>query len=314
MKTTPDRIDTGSLKFLRPLLAQIPALRMYTGEIPRFRIVIDACEMVHALLYHLKYPERGPPLLNELIRADLLEVHAPRWLETEMHSAIPQAAESSGFSEGALWDIFETYRPKLLWDETLRTAGSSGCDPKDVPYIVLAEKIAAVGIFTNDPDIAKLGGHPLSIGFIVATKDYARSAAKSISYRIASVLIPGVTLLTVVGTAVGIVNLFMRMPPGVQATIIAALGVALAIPKSRRWLMDFAGMLVSLARDVAPELMRGILDLAAAAEAEKPITDATLAKATQLTQRPRRRLKPAAAARRVATRKPVTISGTAQPR
>ena len=310
MNSEVQRFDTGSLDFLRHMLERMPMLKLAAGEIPRFRIVIDANEVVSALLYRLQHPERGRPLLDELIRASLLEVHAPRWLEVELKSVIPKVAAELGLAAAALWKEFEDYRPKFHWDEALCAPGANGsCDPKDEPYVFLAEKIGAVGIYSNDSHISKLGGHRLDRGFIIATRDYARSAAKSIGSRVSGLMIPTAAFMAAIGIVVVVAKGITRMPPGVRVALFGGLALALAVPRSRQWLADKADLLWSFAQDATPHLFKIMGELTAVANAEKPTTEAALASVTHLTRGPRRRVRPAAIARRTSQR-PVTLTGT----
>lgn len=311
MDDKTERFDTGTLGFLRSFVERIPMLMASTGAIPRFPIVIDANALVRAMLQRLRYPGRGT-LIEELTRATILEVHAPRWLEIEMRSAIPQVAASSGFTEHELWRVFESYRAMIKWDDNFASPGRHGCDPKDVPYVVLAEKIGAVGIFTNDRHIAELGGHPLTMDFIIAVRDYSRSAAKSIGARATSVMIPGSILLVLMGLLVILIKAIARLRPDLKLVMLAGLGVALAIPSSRKWLADVAELAGTAVSDATPQVLGVVRDLLAVADVEKPRTDEALIVATRMTRKPRRRLTPAAAARRAQTRKAVTVTASAQ--
>jgi hypothetical protein len=306
MNSKDQRFDTGSLDFLRHMLERIPMLKVSAGEIPRFRIVIDANEVVSALLYRLQHPQRGRPLLDELIHATLLEVHAPRWLEVELRSVIPKVAAEMGLAAAALWKEFEDYRPKFHWDEAICSAGADGsCDPKDEPYVVLAEKVGAVGIYSNDSHISKLGGHRLDRGFIIASRDYARSAAKSIGSRVSGLMIPTSAFMVAIGIVVAVVKGIARLPPGLRLAVLGGVALAIAVPQSRRWLADKGDLLWSLIQDATPQLFKIMGELTALANAESATTQAALASVTRLTRRPCRKPLPTVAGRR-APRRPVT--------
>jgi hypothetical protein len=80
------RFDTAQLASLRMALAKLASKNLRLGEIVQFHIVVDA--------NRIRYPDRGPTSLEQMIRATILIAYAPRWLDAEMVSAIPQAAAS----------------------------------------------------------------------------------------------------------------------------------------------------------------------------------------------------------------------------
>jgi hypothetical protein len=101
-----------------------------------------------------------------------------------MVSAIPQATAKCNVPAATLWERWNEYSALLVWDETLREPGSASsdcCDPKDLPYVLLERKIGANGTLTKDPHIAKLGGHPLTLDFVLSARGYARTVVVAVN-------------------------------------------------------------------------------------------------------------------------------------
>jgi hypothetical protein len=133
---------------------------------------------------------RGATALEELIRSTVVVAHAPRWLDVEMASAIEQASRQYGLPTEALRERWKEFQALFIWGETLREPGQASsecCDPKDLPYVLLERKIGADGILSRDRHIGKLGGHPLTLDFVLSTRGYAREVVKTITLRVGGI-------------------------------------------------------------------------------------------------------------------------------
>lgn len=198
------------------MVAQIPALQASIGDIARFRLVVDANFVISELIHRVRHPERGASAFVELVKATLIEVFAPRWLETEMTtSAIPKAAKRSKVPEDKLRAAWAEFKPMLKWDETLGQTGTptTDCiDLKDLPYVQLQKKLNADGILSKDTDISRMGGHLLTLDFVFSTRAYARSLVTTVSIRVMTVYsarqdkLPGVYQGMLVGAAIAAVG------------------------------------------------------------------------------------------------------------
>jgi hypothetical protein len=239
MSTSPPRVDTSAIGPLQEILNWLSTRNIVIGGFFRFSVVIDANAVIADLIYRSRHPDRGPTAFEELVRATILVPHAPRWLETEMESAIPQAAAKRSLAEATLWEWWHHYRSLLVWHDTPAesNAATGDCwDPKDRPYVLLESKLRADGILTKDADIARMGGHPLSLDFVLSTREYARASVVTVSLRVYGVLFPAITLMALAGALRGIANKVAALPPAVKAVLIAAGIIALAHPESRRWI------------------------------------------------------------------------------
>src|SRR3990167_8375963 len=112
------RIDTINIRQLRTLLDSNRELLASIGQFAQFRVVIDANFVIRDLLQKIKYPGRGRTALEEVVRAGVLEVYAPRWLETDLTSAIQQVAKRRNVAEADLWSTWRDYQALIKWDET----------------------------------------------------------------------------------------------------------------------------------------------------------------------------------------------------
>lgn len=242
MKPSIHPYDTAQLGPLRQVATQIPALRAAIGDIARFRLVIDANFVVQELIHRIRCPHHGASAFEELVKATVIDVFAPRWLEMEITtSAIPKAAKRSKVSELELRARWAQFKPLLKWDETLAKPEPSAtefCDPKDPPYVLLQHKMNADGILTKDAHIARMGGHPLSFDFILSTRNYARSAVTTVSICVMGIVIPTATVALIVDLLRRLTRLFSALPDPIKALIILGAAVALMHPDSRRWIAD----------------------------------------------------------------------------
>lgn len=241
MKETTARFDTGQLGLLREMVKKLAAHKVVITGIVQFTVVVDVNMVVPDLVYRVRFPDRGATAFEELIRSTVLVAHAPRWLDIEMVSAISQVSMQYGLPAEALWARWREFQTLIVWDETLRDPGEIGgecCDPKDLPYVLLESKLQADGILTRDRHIARIGGHPLTLDFVLSSRNYAREVVKTVTLRVAGVIVPTASLMILDHILRSIGRGVASLPPSVKAFLVAAGLVALAHPRSRQWLVD----------------------------------------------------------------------------
>lgn len=236
------RFDTGQLGVLRQVIARIPALQASIADIATFRLVVDANFVIQELIHRIRCPHHGASAFEELVKATVIDVFAPRWLDTEVTtSAIPKAAKRSKVSELDLRAKWAEFRTLLKWDDSLHepsVASSTCCDPDDLPYVLLEQKLNADGILSKDRDIARMGGHPLTLDFVLSTRKYARSAVTTASIRVMGVVLPALALLALMDLLRSMVRIFGALPDAVKVLVIVGGAIALLHPGSRKWLAD----------------------------------------------------------------------------
>jgi predicted nucleic acid-binding protein len=301
------RFDTIQLGPLRQVIASIPALQETIGGIATFRLVVDANFAIQELIHRIKCPQHGPSAFEELVKATVIEAHAPRWLDTEMVTAIPKAARRSRVSADDLNKQWLEFRSLLKWDDTLhelRTQSNDVCDPKDVPYVLLEQKLNADGILTRDTDISRMGGHPLTLDFVFTTRKYARNAVAHVSIRVMGVVVPTVTAMAIVASLRQLARGFTAMPIPARTILVGGGLIALLHPTSRKWMFDRCVEAVALIQPVLEECMRigatlSDLRAASAAEASKHLQEAN-----RISRPKRAVVLPKRQSRRTGTRRP----------
>lgn len=263
-RTRPEiKFDTTHIGFLREVLDKNSSLRDAIGPIVQFRIVVDANFVIQDLTQHVRYPERGATALEELVKATVVEVFAPRWLDSEMASAIPQVAAKRKLPEEELWAHWMEYRTLLKWDETYLTAsgdGESVVDPKDMPYVQLEKAIGAHGILSQDRHIEKMGGNRLTLDFVLSTRSYARATVVTLGLRVCGLMLGVVALkalmklLQVFGRVIG------KLPDSARAILLVSIIAALAHPGARKWIYERFTTLAATVKPVLDGVWDGIVE------------------------------------------------------
>src|ERR1700722_13032434 len=225
MNAMTARFDTSQIGRLRELLKKLAARNVFIGGIVQFSVVVDVNMVIPDLVYRVRYPDRGATALEELIRSTVVVAHAPRWLDVEMASAIEQTSIQYKVPTEELRKRWKEFRALLIWDETLREPGEGGsecCDRKDLPYVLLERKIGADGILSRDRHISKLGGHPLTVDFVLSTRGYARAVVKSITLRVGGIVVPLASLIILAGVLRSIGKGIAALPPPIKALLLAS--------------------------------------------------------------------------------------------
>jgi predicted nucleic acid-binding protein len=314
--TSTLRFDTGQIGPLRKLLEQVPSLRASMGDFVRFRLVVDANFVIQELIHRIRAPHHGASAFEELVKATVIDVFAPRWLETEMvSSAIPKAAKRRKVSEIELLARWLEFRALLKWDESLREPGtpSSGCDPKDLPYVLLQQKLNADGILSKDAHIARMGGHPLTLDFVFSTRNYARSAVTTVTIRVMGTVLGTVAIMALVDLLRSITRAFATLPNPIKALLLIGGAIALLHPASRRWLADRCADACTMIEPAARGVMECVTALAATSAAAESRASAHLVEATRAVRPKRNSIGVAPRARRRRSRARVPSATSTSP-
>jgi hypothetical protein len=230
----------------------------------QYAVVIDANFAIGDLLHKHRNPDRARTAAEEVIASSVLRIHAPRWLDAEMTgSAIPQVARDRGIPENELQELWAKYRVHLIWDESLNTpeAFKESSNPKDMPYVVLQYAVAAAGILTNDKGMARLGGKPLRLDFVLAMREYARATAFCVGVRFGGAMIGWVSIAALVDGIRGLALLVTKLPPWGRALCLVAVLVVVLHPKLRARVLDLLSDAWSAAELAAPELQKLIVTM-----------------------------------------------------
>lgn len=259
-----------------------PALLNSIKQFAQFRVVVDANIVIQDLIHRVKFPERGNTALQELVQSTVIEAHVPRWLETEMASAIPQAAERQSLSEEKLWNCWQEYKYLLKWDDTLAEVSPTGLsvvDPKDLPYVLLEKAVGAVGVLSHDRHLQKMGANRLTFDFVLTVRAYARASVVDVGIRVSGIML-GTVALGVFRSLISALRAMMeRLPPAWKLVLAIAGFIAVLHPATRAWISDRLRSIAPAIAALWNETLPGIMELSETAKAKRGEADANLSQA-----------------------------------
>ncbi len=235
------RVDTVNIRHLRALLSNDNELIASIGQFAQLRVVIDANFVIRDLLQKIKYPERGRTALEELVSASVIEVYAPRWLETDLKSAIQQISRKGKVAEAHLWSAWSRYQALIKWDETWEKPPDKfkpTDDPKDLPYVLLEALVGASGVLSNDRDIERMGGNRLTLDFVLSTREYARAAVVSVSISVSGRFVGTMAIEGLVRVIAAIKSNLAKLSPEWKLVLFGVAVFAFLHPRSRAWLTE----------------------------------------------------------------------------
>lgn len=93
---------------------------------------------------------------------------------------------------------------------------------KDLPYVLLERKIGADGILSRDRHIGKLGGHPLTLDFVLNPRGYAREVVKTITLRVGGIVVQVTSLMILDGVLRGVGRGVAALPTWTMASFAAS--------------------------------------------------------------------------------------------
>lgn len=267
----------------RNILESNDQLRQIIGEIATFRVVIDANAVISEINQMVRYPERGRSALQELVAASVFEVVAPRWLEQEMDSAIPQYCKKRKVDPQAAWAAWDEFSELIVWDDSIvEIVDVDLPDPKDAPYIWTSLITEAVGILSKDTHIEAMGGNRLSLEFVFHCRSYARARTISVAIIVNGITLGLVSLALLTFAFSGLSTLIAKLHPNVRWAALITLMLLLAYPKSREWILEKARVLVSGTRSVGSHVLDLVFELATLAEEKNGEANGALSKATRI--------------------------------
>lgn len=235
------RVDTSALAIFRELATKNRQLAEVIGKILQCRIIVDANVVISDLRQKILFPERGNTALEEMMASSVLIVIAPRWLEADMNSAIPQYAESSGLSAVLLRHHWEKYKEQLVWDETYSRPVDTPLthiDPKDAPYIFTQWLHNAIGVLSKDKHIEQMGGNRLTLDFVFSVRSYARAKVIAVTIKVGGTVIGAVAIAVIFELIKALIHGIKKVPPGVWLVLILVAVILIANPEARKWIRE----------------------------------------------------------------------------
>jgi len=124
------------------------------GSAPKYKIVIDACVVRNEIRRYLSTSGK-PTFIQEANRSGIAEIHAPRWLETELkNSTLPSLYKTENIStrilDRAAEEILGEIKIHENYSHPITENAPPTADVKDEPYVRLATDLDALGVFTTD--------------------------------------------------------------------------------------------------------------------------------------------------------------------
>jgi predicted nucleic acid-binding protein len=283
MPDNPKTIDTtgirsDSLPTLRGLLDSIEILSADIGPIARFDMVVDANILISEILWHAskRRSATARTKLQECIAAGTISAYATPQVVAEVHEHLLRISVEKGLDHGLCLEIWSVYERKLTiqaaTDETVQRY-AFGQDPDDAPSLALADDIKAIGIYSNDTDIAAMGGNTISVQFIAQARDYSRDAAISVHLQIGGRVMMLATMAAVYGAFKGLkalVGFATRLPTGAKLALLFFGLVALNSPKTRQAVSSKFSALINGSGNTLGEILTAYAATAEAAEKHKP--------------------------------------------
>jgi predicted nucleic acid-binding protein len=182
-------VPSNSLKALREAVKAWRDLGQLIGSAVQLRVVVDS-NAVLADLRWLVLKRRDAAArtnLMETVAAGTVELFAPSYLLVEVNEKIIRICREEELDSSAMFAEWAAYQKQIKIiqpDRTLVQRYESGVDPKDAPFLALADAVQASGILSSDAHIPLMGGRVLSIDFMLSMRDYSRAAAVELQIKV----------------------------------------------------------------------------------------------------------------------------------
>ena len=205
-------------------------------------LILDANVVIRELIWSTTKRKNpiGRSELLEVLEVETVIAWAPTFIESEVEKYIPLIIGKGAKHEEvtAHWLRLRSLI-KLVDVGGIPEDGGKYRDPKDVPYILLQQKIGAA-IVTTDKDIAGMGGTVAPIAVMATLRAYSRAAAVQVTFQVGGYTLGGLGLKALSGATKFVLSAAKKaavnVPREVWLAALAALCVAMVIPASRNWL------------------------------------------------------------------------------
>ena len=105
----------------------------------------------------------------------------------EVEEHLPKIAHKKNICPNRLnseWLEYQQHLEFVEIDDSKLVDYENSADPKDAPFVILAEMLSVSGVMSNDPHIEQLGGKRIKLDIRVSLRDYSRKSAISLSIRL----------------------------------------------------------------------------------------------------------------------------------
>jgi len=267
-------VRSDKLKELRAAIQSWTHSGAFISAAAQFRLVIDTNIVLGDILWLVaerKIPSAKTQLM-ETIEAETVQAYVPPALFAEVEEKIPLLAQEMNLDEDLMYAHWEEYKSKLTVyepDAERVSVLKGGVDPDDADFIALAQTIAAVGVFSKDGDIGKMGGNQISIECITYLRNYSRATAIEMNIKVNGILLANVSIATIRGLLASIKALIdgiQRAPDWLKLALLAG-GVFIALhPGARASVVRGLKSILNGVAQATPVVISHIAEAAALAE------------------------------------------------
>lgn len=286
-KSNPYFVPSDKLKELREFVKVLKNAGQHIDSAVQFRVVVDTNVVLAAIrwLAHKRKDATARTSLIETIEAGTIDVYVPLALHDEVERHIKRIAIEEGLDQARLMSVWWEYQKKLKVaepDSKVIQSYSGGVDPDDAVFIALAEVIGAVGIVSNDPHIAMMGGKKISVDCVLSLRDYSRATAIELNIKCMGLTLGLASVATIRGLIEGIKALIVgigKAPDWLKLVLIVGVAFCVLHPGARAKIATGFRRALTGIKEATPTLMSHIAEAAVLAQKQNEFAKSHLDKA-----------------------------------
>lgn len=280
-------VPSDKLKELREFVKAWKNASQHIGGAVQFRVVVDT-NVVLADIRWLAYKRKNTAArtsLIETIEAGTIDVYVPPALHDEVEKHIERIAIEESLDQARLMTVWWEYQKKLKVaepDSRVIQSYSGGVDPDDAVFIALAEVIGAVGVVSNDPHIAMMGGKKISVDCVLSLRDYSRATAIELNIKCMGLTLGLASIATIRGLFEGIKALIVgigKAPDWLKLALIVGAAFCVLHPGARAKIATGFRRALTGIKEATPTLMSHIAEAAVLAQQQNELAKSHLDKA-----------------------------------
>jgi hypothetical protein len=240
--TTSPIIRSDTLPELRRVLATLPVLRHYLGDVLQVVLVLDACCVQGELRWRVgaRKDPAARTYLHEAMASGVVVAFAPSFLEVEIQKYIPEIAEEKSVSVDRIQEEWRQFKVLIrFFDPAPSNHPDNSVDPKDVDYIKVLDQVNGDFVYTRDSDFLKMGARVMPAGLDRVLRDYARATTVILTVKLGSGFAMVVGGHVIYALATLIADFFRKLPPFLKLLLAAGAAIALLHPDSRKRIVEF---------------------------------------------------------------------------
>ena len=163
----------------------------------------------------------------------------------EIEEHLPKIAHKKNICPNKLnseWIEYQKHLEFVEIDDSKLVDYDDSADPKDAPFVILAEMLSIPGIMSNDPHIEKLGGKRIKLDIRVSLRDYSRNSAVSLSLRLGGLAFSFASIslfIALIKMLKKTLQAIYRLPDNYKIILLAAIIIVFLIPSIRAKILKF---------------------------------------------------------------------------